>query len=58
MTVEKVTTLGSYETLEELKEAHPTGNPGDFYKVGDKVYVWPSSVLDWIDSNLSIWEVN
>jgi hypothetical protein len=58
MTVEKVTTLGSYKTLEELVAAHPTGNPGDFYRVGDKTYVWPSSALTWIDSNLQSWEVD
>jgi hypothetical protein len=58
MTVEKVTALGSYATLEELIAEHPTGNAGDFYKVGDKVYVWPTSVSAWIDSNLQLWEVN
>lgn len=32
--------LGSYNTLAELKAAHPTGNDGDGYLVGGDLYVW------------------
>jgi len=31
---------GSYETLEELIAAHPTGQPGDAYIVAGELYVW------------------
>lgn len=31
---------GSYDTLEELMAAHPTGQPGDAYIVGGDLYVW------------------
>lgn len=34
------TVLGSYDTLEELMAAHPTGNLGDGYLVGGYLYVW------------------
>lgn len=40
-----VTILGSYETLEALKSAHPTGNAGDGYLVNGYLYVWNES--DW-----------
>ena len=35
-----VTILGSYNTLAELQAAHPTGNAGDGYIVGNDLYVW------------------
>ena len=31
---------GSYDTLEELIAAHPTGQPGDAYIVAGDLYVW------------------
>ncbi|WP_405273352.1 hypothetical protein [Methanobrevibacter sp.] len=31
---------GSYDTLEELIAAHPTGQPGDAYIVAGNLYVW------------------
>ena len=31
---------GSYDTLEELMAAHPTGQPGDAYIVGGDLYIW------------------
>lgn len=43
--------LGSYATLAELITAHPTGNVGDAYMVGNigsnTIYLW--SVTQWID---------
>lgn len=35
-----VTILGSYDTLAELEQEHPTGNLGDAYLVGGDLYVW------------------
>ncbi len=40
-----VTILGSYESVEALKAAHPTGNEGDGYLVNGYLYVWNNS--DW-----------
>ena len=40
-----VTILGSYESIEALKAAHPTGNEGDGYLVNGYLYVWNNS--DW-----------
>ena len=31
---------GSYDTYEELVQAHPTGSLGDAYIVGDDLYLW------------------
>ena len=44
-----VTILGSYDTVEQLKAAHPTGNPGDSYLVGGYLYVWSAADNDWIN---------
>lgn len=38
---------GSYETLEALKEAHPTGALGDAYMVGTRLYSWDGT--QWVD---------
>lgn len=35
-----VTILGSYDTVAELIQAHPTGQLGDGYMVGNDLYVW------------------
>lgn len=35
-----VTIKGSFNTLAELKAAHPTGNEGDSYLVAGDLYVW------------------
>lgn len=35
-----VTILGSYDSEEELKQNHPTGNRGDAYIVNGNLYVW------------------
>lgn len=37
---EKLIIRGYYDTVEDLKAAHPTGELGDCYKVGDNLYVW------------------
>jgi collagen type VII alpha len=36
-----------YETLTDLRIAHPTGNPGDAYFVLGILYVWDSDISDW-----------
>lgn len=43
--------LDSYDTLEELETAHPTGKAGDAYLVGDPshVYVWLTESEEWGD---------
>lgn len=41
--------LGSYNTLNELKNAHPIGNIGDGYMINSNLYVWSDSLKDWID---------
>lgn len=38
-----VTILGSYDSEEELKQNHPTGNRGDAYIVNGNLYVWDST---------------
>ena len=42
-----VTILGSYDTEEELMEAHPTGSSGDSYMVSGDLYVWDSNTSKW-----------
>ena len=42
-----VNILGSYNTLEELKAAHPTGNVGDAYLIQGNMYVWCIDNNDW-----------
>ena len=42
-----VTILGSYETVEALKTAHPTGNLGDSYLVQGDLYVWSDTTNEW-----------
>lgn len=41
--------LGSYSTLEELEQAHPTGNAGDGYLVNGDLYIWDSLNNEWDD---------
>lgn len=38
-----VTILGSYDSADALKQAHPTGGLGDAYIVGGDLYVWNGS---------------
>ena len=42
-----VNILGSYNTVEELKATHPTGNTGDAYLVQGNMYVWCVENNDW-----------
>ena len=42
--------LDRYATLADLQAAHPTGNPGDAYMVGDHLYIWSVSTSAWIDA--------
>ena len=42
-----VTILGSYDTEEELNQAHPTGNPGDAYMIAGDLYVWDAANSQW-----------
>ena len=44
-----VTILGSYDTLQELEQAHPTGSVGDAYMVGSDLYVWSPDSSSWVD---------
>ena len=40
-----VTILGSYNSYEELIEAHPAGSLGDAYIIDDELYVWND--IEW-----------
>lgn len=42
-----VTILGSYDTVAELRAAHPTGNNGDAYIVDGDLYVWSANSNNW-----------
>lgn len=42
-----VTILGSYNSVEILQEAHPTGNAGDAYIVDGDLYVWAIEDNRW-----------
>jgi hypothetical protein len=46
-----LTLLGQYDTLADLQSAHPTGNRGDAYFVGDEdegvVYLWNPDTTAW-----------
>lgn len=42
-----VNILGSYNTLEELQTAHPTGNAGDAYIINGNLYVWEVDDAEW-----------
>ena len=42
--------LGQYETLEELKQEHPTGTEGEAYLVGTHLYWWNSQSGQWTDA--------
>ena len=45
-----LTLLDTYNTYEELIEAHPTGNIGDMYLVGSDTYVWSENEQDFINA--------
>lgn len=42
-----VTILGTYNTIEELNIAHPTGNSGDAYLIQGNLYVWSETSKSW-----------
>ena len=42
-----VSILGSYTTLEELQNAHPTGEIGDAYLIEGNLYVWSATSNSW-----------
>lgn len=42
-----VTILGTFESLEALKTAHPTGNPGDSYIIQGNLWVWAIDDEEW-----------
>lgn len=44
-----VNILDKYDTLEALKQAHPTGNAGDCYTVNGTLYTWSVDKNNWID---------
>lgn len=41
--------LGSYATEDELRNAHPTAEPGDTYSVNGSLYVWSAKYGDWLN---------
>lgn len=41
--------LDGFETVEALRAAHPTGEPGDVYAVGTHLHIWSSTTGDWYD---------
>ena len=43
-----ITIEGSFETLDELKQAHPVGNIGDCYLVQGILYIWDDEHSEWI----------
>ena len=45
-----ITILGVYDTAEELKAAHPTGDVGDSYMVDGSLYVWSDTTSQWEDA--------
>jgi len=44
-----VNILGSFNSLDELKAAHPTGNIGDAYIIQGNMYVWSVENNTWTD---------
>lgn len=44
-----VNILGSYDSLEELETAHPSGNVGDAYIIDGNMYVWNVENNSWVD---------
>lgn len=42
-----VSILGSYDSLDDLKREHPTGNPGDAYIIGKLLFIWASNTSQW-----------
>ena len=53
---DSVAPIGTYETLADLEEAHPTGETGQWYLVGDEddylVYYWDTENEEWVGVEL------
>lgn len=45
-----ISILGSYNTYDDLLKAHPIGNIGDSYLIGDDLYVWSDNEKKWQDA--------
>ena len=45
-----LTILGEYDTLEALKQDHPTGAPGDAYLITGNVWYWSEKESDWANA--------
>lgn len=41
--------MGTYATIDELKNEHPTGNDGDSFIVDGDLFIWDSNKNDWTD---------
>lgn len=44
-----VTILGSYDSVSELTDEHPTGDLGDSYLVDEDLYVWSLNENEWVN---------
>lgn len=40
--------LDAFGTVEELRAAHPTGEPGDAYSIGTEIFIWSEQANDWV----------
>lgn len=47
-----INVLGFYNTFEELIAAHPVGQVGDAYIVGNDLYVWNADTASWINTGI------
>ena len=45
---------GQYDTLADLQAAHPTGEEGDAYNVGEMLYMWDESSQAWAPAGSSL----
>lgn len=43
------TIKGSFDTIDELRAAHETGEPGDFYYIDPDLWVWDEDQGDWVN---------
>lgn len=41
--------LGTFDTVEDMIAAHPTGNAGDAYIVDTNIYIWNTNNNSWLD---------
>lgn len=40
---------GTYNSLAELKNEHPTGTGGECYLINGELYIWNQTINDWTD---------